>query len=51
MVNPEQRTAEIHRAGGTGTLPRENDEIGGEVVIPGFRCRVGDFTLPPPGVE
>ena len=50
VVNPEQRTVEIHRAGGTGTILRENDEIGGEDVIPGFRSRVGDFTLPPPGV-
>lgn len=50
VVNPEQRTVAIHRAGGPGAILRENDEIGGEDVIPGFRCRVGDFTLPPPGV-
>lgn len=51
IVNPEQRTAAIHRARGTGTILRENDEICGEDVIPGFRCRLGDFSLPPPGVE
>lgn len=51
VVNPEQRTVEIHRAGGTGTILRENDEISGEEVIPGFRCCVGDFTLPPTGAE
>jgi len=51
VVNPEQRTVEIHRATGTGTILRENDEIGGEDVIPGFRSRVGDFSLPPAGVE
>jgi len=51
VVNPEQRTVEIHRVGGPGAILRENDEIGGEDVVPGFRCRVGDFTLPPPGVE
>lgn len=51
VVNPEQRTVEIHRASGTGTILRENDEINGEDVVLGFRCRVGDFTLPPPGVE
>ncbi|HEY7329790.1 MAG TPA: Uma2 family endonuclease [Gemmataceae bacterium] len=50
VVNPEQRTVKIHRASGTGTILQENDEISGEDVIPGFRCRVGDFTLPPPGV-
>ncbi len=51
VVNPEQRTVKIHRAAETGTILRENDEISGEDVIPGFRSRVGDFTLPPPGVE
>ncbi len=50
VVNPEQRTVKIHRASGTGTILRENDEISGEDVISGFRCRVGDFTLPPAGV-
>lgn len=51
VVNPEQRTVEIHRAGGMGAILREKDEISGEDVIPGFRSRVGDFMLPPPGVE
>jgi len=50
VVNPEQRTVEIHRASGPGVILRENDEITGEDIIPGFRCRVGDFTLPPAGV-
>jgi Uma2 family endonuclease len=50
-VNPEQQTVEIHRAGGPGAILRENDEISGEDVVPGFRCRVGDFTLPPSGVQ
>jgi Uma2 family endonuclease len=51
VVNPEQRTVEIHRARSPGAILRENDEISGEEVVPGFRCRVGDFTLPPRGVE
>ncbi|MGH7169155.1 MAG: Uma2 family endonuclease [Gemmataceae bacterium] len=51
VVNPEQRTVAIHRAAGPGAILRENDEISGEDVVPGFRCRVGDFCLPPPGVE
>jgi Uma2 family endonuclease len=51
VVNSEQRTVKIHRASGTGTILRENDEIGGEEVIHGFRSRVGDFCLPPVGVE
>ncbi|SRR5579871_676714 len=51
VVNPEQRTVEIHRPNGPGTILRENEEINGEDVIPGFRSRVGDFMEPPPGVE
>jgi Uma2 family endonuclease len=51
VVNPEQRTVEIHRRNGPGAILRESDEISGEDVVPGFRCRVGDFTQPPPGVE
>lgn len=50
VVNPEQRTVKIHRAIGTGTILRENDEIDGETIIPGFRCRVADFFVPPDGV-
>jgi Uma2 family endonuclease len=50
VVNPEQRTVEVHRANATGTILRENDEITGEDVIPGFHCRVGDFFVPPAGI-
>lgn len=50
VVNPERRTVEIHRATGTGTILRENDEIDGEAVLPGFRCRVAEFFQPPAGV-
>ena len=28
---------------------RPEDELSGENVLPGFRCRVGDLFLPPPG--
>jgi Uma2 family endonuclease len=42
-VNPELRTILIHRQDGTVTRLGENDEITGENVLPGFRCRVGDF--------
>jgi Uma2 family endonuclease len=42
-VNPELRTIVIYRADGTLTRLGENDEITGENVLPGFRCRVGEF--------
>jgi hypothetical protein len=43
------RLVEVHRAQGTGTILRENDALDGEQVLPGFRCRVGDLFLAPPG--
>jgi Uma2 family endonuclease len=49
VVNPEQRTVAVHRAATTGTILRENDEVSGEEVVPGFRCRVGDFFVAPAG--
>jgi Uma2 family endonuclease len=42
-VNPELRTVTIHRPDGTSTRLGENDEITGETILPGFRCRVGEF--------
>lgn len=51
VVNPQTRWVEVHRAEGTGTILRENDELDGEQVLPGFRCRVGDLFLPPAGVS
>jgi Uma2 family endonuclease len=50
VVEPESRTVQIHRAAGPGAILRGNDELTGEEVLPGFRCRVGDLFLPPPGV-
>lgn len=49
VVNPEQRTVEVHRVAGTGTILRENDEVTGEDVVTGFRCRVSDFFVAPTG--
>jgi Uma2 family endonuclease len=50
LVNPEARTVTVRRRQGIGTVLDENDELDGEDVIPGFRCRVGDLFLLPPGV-
>jgi Uma2 family endonuclease len=43
IVNPETRTVEINRPDGTVTRLHANDEISGEEVLPGFRCRVEAF--------
>jgi Uma2 family endonuclease len=50
VVNPEARTACVYRPGGTARRLRENDEIDGGDVLPGFRCRVAEF-FPPAGEE
>jgi Uma2 family endonuclease len=47
VVNPPKRTVRVHRADGTITNLRETDELSGEDVVPGFRCRVSElFTVP-----
>ena len=50
VVNPPKRTVRVHRADGTITNLRETDELGGEDVVPGFRCRVSElFAVPSAG--
>jgi Uma2 family endonuclease len=49
VVNPASRTVWVRRADGTSATFHEQDELTGEDVLPGFRCRVGDlFVLPQP---
>jgi Uma2 family endonuclease len=38
ILNPEQRTARIHRIDGSVALLHEADTLDGEDVLPGFRC-------------
>jgi Uma2 family endonuclease len=50
VVNPPTRAVHVYRADGTTTMLREADELSGEDVIPGFRCRVGElFAVPVAG--
>ena len=43
VLNPKRRTVTVHRStDGPRTLSGD-DEIDGEDVVPGFRCRVGDL--------
>ncbi len=46
-INPESRTATVYRADGSVRILFEDDELSGEDVIPGFRCRLRDI-LPKP---
>jgi Uma2 family endonuclease len=50
VVNPALRKVRIHRADDTVTDVREDGELSGEDVAPGFRCRVSDLFRPPAGV-
>lgn len=43
VISPEARTVLIYRADGSINGLREQDELSGEDVLPGFRCRVGDI--------
>jgi Uma2 family endonuclease len=50
VINPELRIVRVHRLDGTITGLSEHDELSGEDVVPGFRCRVGELfpALPAP---
>ena len=46
VVNPQERTVQVFRPDGSNTRLLENDELAGEEVIPGFRCRVAELFPP-----
>jgi Uma2 family endonuclease len=49
VVNPPLRSVRVHRADGSVTDLGEEDELSGEDVLSGFRCKVADlFRDPPP---
>ena len=48
VVHPHERTVTIHRADGTVTMLRDQDEITGEGVIPEFACSITRFFPPLP---
>ena len=51
-VFPIARSARVHRPDGTIAGLDEEDELDGEDVLPGFRCRLGDVFPPArPGAE
>jgi hypothetical protein len=47
VINPDLRTLTIRRPDRTMATLRNNDEIDGEAVVPGFRCRLADFVEMP----
>jgi Uma2 family endonuclease len=43
VVDPQWRTVTVHRPGAELRTLTEKDELSGEDVLPGFRCRVGEI--------
>ena len=48
VVSPQNHTVRVHRLNGSSASLRENDELDGEDVLPGFRCPVRDLFPRPP---
>jgi Uma2 family endonuclease len=48
VVDPDARAIEIVRGDGAVSRLYEANELTGEDVLPGFRCRVGELFPPPP---
>lgn len=42
-VNPKRRSVTIHRAVKDALILSEDDELNGENVVPGFRCRISEI--------
>jgi Uma2 family endonuclease len=42
-VNPRRKSVTAHRAPNDASTLSENDELDGEEVLPGFRCRVSEI--------
>jgi Uma2 family endonuclease len=47
LIDPEARTVTVYQPNKGPRLYEEHEELSGEDVLPGFRCRVADFFLLP----
>ncbi|MEO6810196.1 MAG: Uma2 family endonuclease [Isosphaeraceae bacterium] len=43
IIYPSTRSVHVHRSDGTIALVRAGQDLDGETVLPGFRCRVADL--------
>jgi len=48
VISPENHTVRVYRPDGSSLSLREDDELDGEDVLPGFRCPVRDLFPRPP---
>ena len=51
VINPPTQVVRIHRPGGSLTDLEGQQELTGENVLPGFRCRVADLFPQPEGTQ
>src|SRR5262249_39098199 len=51
VVNPPTRMVRVHHPGGSLTDLEEQQDLAGEDVLPGVRCRVGGLFPPPEGAR
>jgi Uma2 family endonuclease len=51
VVWPQNHLIDVYSVDGTVVQCRENDELSGGDVVPGFRCKVGEIFPPPKAVE
>ncbi len=49
VIDPNQRTVNVRRPDGRDVTLRENDELTGEDVLAGFRCKVAELFAVPSG--
>jgi Uma2 family endonuclease len=47
VINPKTQTVRVYRADGSGIILGAANELTGEDVLPGFRCRVADLFRTP----
>jgi len=43
VINPKWRNVTVYRSATEIRVVTENDELDGQGVVPGFRCRVSDI--------
>jgi Uma2 family endonuclease len=51
IIDPPTRTVQVWRSDQSGAWLGAEDELSGEDVVPGFRCRVADLFPVPPRAE
>lgn len=51
VISPRNHLVHVYRANGSIHVLRENDELDGEDVVPGFRCSVRDLFPHPPAAS